>query len=695
MARRRRPSIERRSTVVAGAPYHGATLLNSPQPPRARTMSIWVGRYAMVAGEVREHGPWLVERRRTHDEQSVRLLVLADPADEASAEFCHEVADAVAALFGREQLSITGGLLRALRQAHVNLAEWNRRSLREHRVAVGVTCVAISGSTATLAMVGPGAVYVRDGGGVQRLTTAGEPAAHPLGGEEPVEPLFRSVTLDEGRQLLMLSGDADDAVGSATVVDALTAGPERALAGLFLHTRDLRDMTAVLVAELDIDEQAALALEVEVDFEQMHEPQRADSVDSGRPDSGPLADEPRRTRRGLRALPSLPSLRRPRVGGRATAAPSRWRGLTLVAAVVIATVVLGWLVLPSLLREDRAASLEEALVSAGLQLVAAESEDDPAARRDRLQLALTEASRARSIDADDPRVAELQARADAALAALDAVVVVERLERVIDFDGTITAPLRPQALVSGGGTLWLVDAELGRVFAIDPDPAGAAPLEVYRAGERYGGAVAREPLAISWEPGPARLLVLDAGRTLFALTRETPPQVLPLRGVEELGAPAAIAAYAGNLYILDPEGGEVWRYRPAGGGFDSERSGLLGGIEIAETLALAVDGDLFLLGPEGVRHFRLGDELPPLLHGVDRPPQSPAGIVEDPLRGRFYVADRGGRRILLSDRDGAFVQQYRHPDFFDLRGLALSDGGELLYVLTGAGIDAFDPLVAP
>ena len=650
-------------------------------------MSIWVGRYAMVAGEVREHGPWLVERRRAHDDQSVRLLVLADPVDERSAEFCHEVADAVAALFGREQLSITGGLLRALRQAHANLAEWNRRSLREHRVAVGVTCVAISGSTATLALVGPGAVYVGDAGGVQRITTAGEPAASPLGGEQPVEPLFRSVTLDEGRELLLLSGEADAMVGSAAVVDALAAGPERALAGLFLHTRDLHDMTAVMVAELDIDEQASLALEVEVDFEQMHEPQRPGSVDSGR-----VEHESRQTRRGLRALPSL---RRPRVGGRAPTAPSRWRGLTLVAAAVVAAVVLGWLMLPSLLREDRAASLEHALVTAGLQLAAAESEEDPAARRDRLQLALAEAARARSIDADDPRVAELQARADAALAALDAVVDVERLERVIAFDGTITAPLRPQALVSGGDTLWLVDAELGRVFAIDPDPAGAPPLEVYRAGERYGGAVASEPLAISWEPEPARLLVLDAGRTLFALTREKPPQVLPLRGVEELGAPGAMASYADNLYILDPQDGEVWRYRPAGGGFDSERSGLLGGLQIGEALALTVDGDLFLLEPEGVRHFRLGDELPPLLHGVDRPPQSPAGIAEDPLRGRFYIADRGGKRILVSDRDGAFVQQYRHPDFFDLRGLALSATGDRLYVLTGAGIDAFDPLLAP
>src|SRR4051794_32749606 len=117
-------------------------------------MGIWVGRYAIVAGEVREHGPSLVERELRRDDEDVRLLVLADPVDARSAELAAEVAEAVAELFAHETLSITGGLLRALRQAHGNLAEWNRRSLREHRVAVGLTCIAIRGLEATIAQVG-------------------------------------------------------------------------------------------------------------------------------------------------------------------------------------------------------------------------------------------------------------------------------------------------------------------------------------------------------------------------------------------------------------------------------------------------------------------------------------------------------------------------------------------------------------
>ena len=58
-------------------------------------MGILVDRYSMVAGEVREHGPWLVDQLRDRDDGDVRLLVLAEPADERSAEFCGEVAEAV------------------------------------------------------------------------------------------------------------------------------------------------------------------------------------------------------------------------------------------------------------------------------------------------------------------------------------------------------------------------------------------------------------------------------------------------------------------------------------------------------------------------------------------------------------------------------------------------------------------------
>ncbi len=671
--------------------------MHSPSGPN---VGIWVGRYAIVGGEVREDGPWLVERQCPRDDAPVRLLVLAEPVDERSSEFCHQVADAVADLFCRESLSMTGGLLRALRQAHVNLAEWNRRSLREHRVAVGITCVAIREQQATVAQVGPGVVYVAGPEGPRRLSTddpAEEAAAAPVGGPEPVQPLFHSFALPP-HQLLLLTESAERVLSPTAIAQTLAGGPERALADLFVRTRELDDVTAVLVADLDgAPSQENVAPVSLAAIGPPPEPASGGSVDSG----GRAAPG--------RSPPGFPSLRRPRVAGRGRTSEGGarlpWRAIALAAALLVAVVALGRFVLPPLLEEDRGARLEDAVAAAALHLESSATAEDAAGRRAEIESALAEIARARSVEPSDPRVADLEARAEMALSVLDAVIELDGLRRVIEFQGTLTAPLRPAGLGAGGGALWLVDGERGRVFWVDAGAgagAGSGPGEVYRSGESYGGATARDPLAIAWDNASGRLLLIDAARTLFAIAPPTAgqvpapaasePRVLPLRDVADIDSVAAITTYAGNLYLLDPRGGEVWRYLPAGDGYDSERGGLLGGAEIDGAAALLVDGDVFILEGERLRRFRLGEELAPLLQGVDRPLQSPAGVVEDVARGRLYVADRGGRRVVVSDRDGDFVEQFRHPQFFDLRGLALSDDGAELYVLTGDGIYAFDPL---
>ncbi len=690
-------------------------------------MGIWVGRYAIVDGEVREHGPWLVDRTRASADGPVRLLVLAEPVDEQSGEFCEEVAGAVAELFARETLSLTGGLLRALQQAHGNLAEWNRRSLREHQVAVGVTCVAIRDGEATVAQVGPGLVYVADAEGADRFTTAGDPAAQPLGGREPVQPLFRSISLEEGRQLLLLTSDAELARDPPAITSALAAGPERALAELFVGTRSVRDVTAVLVAEIEgAAELPPAPVEATLAAGLLDEPARDPNVDSGTGvDDGVLAGGAGGAAGGVAGRGGLPSLRRPRVAGRGGASRLPWRTVGLVAAVLLLVVLVARFALPPLLAEDREARLTGALTEAAALLDGAETAEGPAERRELLQAAAVELTQARSIAPEDARVLTLDARAALALAELDAVVEVLDLRRVLEFQGALTAPLRPAAIAAGGGALWLLDEAGGRLFRIDgiggiggidgTDGSAASParaVEVYRSGERYGGAMAAAPMALAWDGVGGRLLLLDAARTLFAFAPASDPQleragpgaepgtgpvVLPLRDVAEIASVQAIAAYAGNLYLLDAQGGEVWRYLPAGDGYDSERGGLLGGLPLDGASALAVDGDLVLLDGDGaLRRFRLGREQPPLLRGVDALPQSAAGVAEH--SGRFYVADRGGRRIVASDGDGEFVAQYRHAQFFDLRGLTFfegggdgGDGGGDLFVLTGDGIYAFTP----
>ncbi len=681
-------------------------------------MAIWTGRYAIVGGEVREHSPWLVERERVREDDTVQLIVLAEPVDERSAPFCAEVAAAVAELFARESLSITGGLQRALKQAHLNLAEWNRRSLREHQVAVGLTCAVVREAEATVGQLGPGAVYVSGPEGVLRYGTEGSTAAPPLGGEEAVQPAFFSVDLTNSL-LLLLTGHAEQLIGANAVVQALITGPQRLLPELYRRSRGVPDMAAIALSAVEVPEQphervptAARAAPAWPDPaplppEPWSPPPPPAPVDSGPEPAVPQANaEPlpalRRestqypgSRAGERLRPQRTAGSRSPFGPPLRSLRGRrlpWRPLALVAAA-LAAVLLAWCTLPGLVSEDSGAQLDDAVRSAQAHIAAAATADDATTSRQELESALADVERARAIRADDARLPGLRAEAQQALAALDAVVDLgDGLRRLVSFGGVVTAPFAAGTAVAGGGAVWVTDTQRGRVFRIDPRASGdQQATEMFRSGNAYGGVAARDLRAIAWDDTGARLLVLDSALALFAIPAGGgQPTLLPLRGAASLRSVAAIAAYNGNLYVLDPQGGEVWRYLPGGGGFDSERQSLLGGLDLADARGLAVDGDIYVLGGAGVRHFRVNDrELAPLFGGIDRPIESAAGLAVDAARAVVYVGDRGLRRIVAADREGPYRRQYRHPQFVDLRAIALAPDGVTVYALTGEAVYTF------
>ena len=51
--------------------------------------------------------------------------------------------------------------------------------------------------------------------------------------------------------------------------------------------------------------------------------------------------------------------------------------------------------------------------------------------------------------------------------------------------------------------------------------------------------------------------------------------------------------------------------------------------------------------------------------------------------------------MVVVDQTVAFLRQFQHPEFFDLRGIALSEDGSRLYLLTGLSIVSFDPEQEP
>ncbi|HXK34071.1 MAG TPA: hypothetical protein VNM91_08685, partial [Dehalococcoidia bacterium] len=358
--------------------------------------------------------------------------------------------------------------------------------------------------------------------------------------------------------------------------------------------------------------------------------------------------------------------------------------LAIFAALAIALVglLLYWQ-LPSSVAENREERFAELLASARESNARAQATSDPGLRRQLLTDARAKLADAENIREDDPAVASLQADVSAALAVLDAVFEVPDLATVVELAQTVSGDLSALNAVVGGDDAYFLDAEGHRVLRAPLDGSGP-PEEVLGEGDLAGFATVGVPAHIAWLPETDSLAIIDDQRNAFAYFPGRGSLPLVVRDVQGLGSVSSITSSAGNLYVLDVEGDQVWRYLPGQGGFDSERTALLDGADLADATEIAVGQDVYVLDQAaGVRRFVGKAEAPFPLAGIDRPLLSPVSISVLPGSNRIVVADRGNKRIVVATADGVFLRQIVSPQFTDLRAVSVDEGNGLMYVLNG------------
>jgi hypothetical protein len=214
---------------------------------------VWVGQFCIVGGEAREQGPWLGAFAARGGGLPADLYVLVEPAIAGSEDFCQPLVAVIGRLFRQQKLSVTGALLASLRAAHNHLRDWNDRSLREHRVGAGATCLALRGGEAYLAQAGPTLAYCRHRGQLQPLTPQEPTAVEPIGMATEFYPTFSRCQVAAGDALLLattsLSTIADDQVMDGIL--ALQA--QDILPELYSLVRHLPDFAALLIAFVPVE----------------------------------------------------------------------------------------------------------------------------------------------------------------------------------------------------------------------------------------------------------------------------------------------------------------------------------------------------------------------------------------------------------------------------------------------------------
>jgi hypothetical protein len=210
---------------------------------------LWVGQFGMEDGEAKQETPWVGAFRddgRSDDPSD--FYVVVEPATPGSEDFCQDLKEVVGEVYHREKMSLTGGVLRCLRAAHENLREWNRKSIKEHRVAAGVSCLALRENEVYLAQVAPAAAFLYRAGVVMRIEPSLPDALEPLGLHEEFRPDFSRYELEDDDRLLILSPRLADILDEDELAQALGLPGEEALPELYRRAKDVPDCGALLVA---------------------------------------------------------------------------------------------------------------------------------------------------------------------------------------------------------------------------------------------------------------------------------------------------------------------------------------------------------------------------------------------------------------------------------------------------------------
>jgi hypothetical protein len=318
---------------------------------------------------------------------------------------------------------------------------------------------------------------------------------------------------------------------------------------------------------------------------------------------------------------------------------------------------------------------------------------DQTARRARWASAYTQAVAALQVRPGAPEARQIR---DDAQRALDQIDNVVRLKTSLLWDFKTPGSRR---LAAQGVNVFVLDRTANRVLQLTLNESGDGvmdrgepPTRAYKT-QNVSDRQVGDLIDLVWMPaGGARtrssLLVLDSGGLLEYDLAWNVSSVPLGQGPVPLGA-RAVAAFGGNLYVLDPATSHLWRYRPQGNGYAAAESyfdpppG-----DLTTAIDVAIDGSVYVLHADGrVRKFFGGKEKPFAASGIADPIKRPVALSADAeaQRGAVYVADAGGARIVQLNTDGAFVRQLRAlGDAFDaLEDVLVDERGGRLFVMSG------------
>jgi hypothetical protein len=219
----------------------------------------------------------------------------------------------------------------------------------------------------------------------------------------------------------------------------------------------------------------------------------------------------------------------------------------------------------------------------------------------------------------------------------------------------------------------------GRISVLDSAGKRLVGLEVEsrRTGVIAGPEYLPDALATASYEGRSFILSSDGIREV---TGEVSLVVKPDWDADNI----LFEAFAGNLYVLDRENNQVWRYSGFPGGFSEKEAWLGEGFnkDTTQAVAMAIDGAIWTISREGeFKAYSLGAPARFSVVGNPQPFGDVVDLYTTEASNFIYVLDKGESRISIVAKRGEYVGEYIAPEIGGADAFVVDEESGLIFFL--------------
>lgn len=162
-----------------------------------------------------------------------------------------------------------------------------------------------------------------------------------------------------------------------------------------------------------------------------------------------------------------------------------------------------------------------------------------------------------------------------------------------------------------------------------------------------------------------------------------------IKNDEDWGEISEIYGFASNVYLLDTDKNQIWKYVPVVAGYSDKQNYFKEGVKVnlSDVLRMQIDSSIWVLRRGGeILKFTQGSADFFSLSGLDKPIRDPRSFYVSDTTDNLYLLDSGNNRLVVLDKKGVYRSQYQSDRLGIFSDLVVDEKGKKVYLLDGSKI---------